>query len=137
MERGREEIDARGNLEMILEEAVSLLRRHLEGRFPKVCVNCGRRFDSLHEYVQGTIPRGSPRSFDADLQDWETRSPIGSLAYADCPCGNTLALGTEGMALADRLALLAWLREQSERRAVPPTVVLEELRAAVRSTVTG
>ena len=120
-----------------LEEAQALLRRHLEGLFPKWCANCGRRFDSLREYVQGTKPRGSPRSFDADLQDWETRSPIGSLAYADCPCGNTLALGTEGMALADRIDLLAWLREQSERRTVPPTVVLDELRAALRSAVTG
>jgi len=118
-------------------EALRLVQGHFESVFPKTCSACGRRFDTLREYVLATRPRGPAQSFDADLGDWETRQPMGTLAYADCPCGNTLALGTSGMDGADRLALLGWVREQCEPRGVVPTQVLEELRAMVREAVVG
>jgi hypothetical protein len=117
---------------MTSDEVLQVLRHHYEGLFPKNCPNCGRRFESLREYILGTKPRGSAQSFDAELGDWDTQQPIGSIAYADCQCGNTLALGTESMPMPQRLALLAWVREQCENRQVTPTVVLEEIRAALR-----
>src|SRR5690348_745358 len=120
---------------MTSEEVFRILRDHFRGLFPKVCSNCGRRFDSLHEYIHTTTPRGTPVSFDADLEDWETPQPIGSLAYADCPCGNTLALGTQSMALPTRLALLEWVREQCETRHVTASEVLAGLRQQIREGV--
>ena len=117
---------------MTPDEVVQLLHRHFAGLFPKVCTNCGRRFDSLAEYIRITTPRGAPVSFDADLEDWDTKQPIGSLAYADCPCGNTLALGTDSMALPTRLELLDWIRQQCRDRQVGPSEVLEGLRQRIR-----
>jgi hypothetical protein len=116
-------------------EVLQVLRRHFDGLFPKTCSTCGRRFTTLREYILTTKRRGSARSYDADLGQWETTSPIGSLAYADCPCGSTLALSTEGMALPQRQALLAWVRAETQRRKVTPSALLESLRDALRAQV--
>ena len=113
-------------------DAMRLVREHFERVFPKVCQACGRRYDTLREYVRDTKPRGAPSSFDADLGNWDTSQPMGALTYADCPCGNTMALGTERMEMTDRLALLSWVREQCETRKVTPSVVLGELRTMIR-----
>jgi len=60
-----------------------------------------------------------------------------SLTLANCACGTTLGLSTRGMALAQRRSLLAWLKEETERRGIEPSDLLEEVRAEVRRVVLG
>jgi hypothetical protein len=76
-------------------------------------------------------------SLDAEEGDWETRQPIGSLALANCPCGSTVALSTQGMALPQRLALLSWVRTETQRRGISPSELLEGLRDELRKQVLG
>ncbi len=116
-------------------EALLLIRRHFEGLFPRSCSGCGRTFATLRDYILTTETVGGVRSYDAELGDWAPDEPLGSMALANCPCGNTISLGTDGMALEHRLALLNFVKEASERLAVAPAVVLERLRDEVRNQV--
>jgi hypothetical protein len=116
-------------------EALEIVRRHFESLFPKNCSTCGRRFDSLREYILSTRRVGQAVSYDAELGDWQTPRPIGSLAFANCPCGSTLVLGTEGMPLPQRQALLAWVRDETERQHVTPSDLLERIRDDLRREV--
>jgi hypothetical protein len=109
-------------------EALEIVRRHFESLFPKSCSTCGRRFASLREYILSTRRVGQAISYDAELGDWQTQQPIGSLAFANCSCGSTLVLSTEGMPLPQRQALLAWVREEAERQHVMPSELLERIR---------
>jgi len=122
---------------MTESEVVEVLRRHYEQLFPKTCATCGRRYTTLREYILGTKRLGSARSYDADLGDWQTTSPIGSLAYANCPCGSTLALNTEEMPISQRQALLVWIQSETERRCVTPSALLDHMRDTIRTDVLG
>jgi hypothetical protein len=113
-------------------EVVQTLREYFESLFPKVCPNCNQRFATLREYILTTKRIGRPISYDADSRDWNTTQPIGSVAQANCPCGSTLGLSTEGMALPQRLALLNWVRIETGRRGMSPSELLEYLRDEVR-----
>lgn len=116
-------------------EVLQVVRRHFESLFPKTCSTCGRRYATIQEYILTTKRLGSARSYDADMGDWKTASPLGSLVYADCPCGSTLALSTDGMALPQQQALLAWVRMETQRRGVTPTALLDGLRDTIRAQV--
>lgn len=118
-------------------EALQAVRRHFESLFPRTCPNCGRRFETLREYILTTTRTGVAMSLDAEEGDWETRQPIGSLALANCPCGSTVALSTQGMALPQRLALLSWVRTETQRRGISPSELLEGLRDELRKQVLG
>jgi hypothetical protein len=120
---------------MIEAEIVQSVREYFESLFPKVCSNCNRRFASLREYILITKPIGPTMSFDAELGDWATTQPIGSMAQANCPCGSTLTLSTERMPLPQRLILLNWVRIETQRRGLSPSELLEYLRGAVRKQV--
>jgi len=109
-----------------MAEAITLASRGFEHCFPKICGYCGRRFDSLRTYVRETRQRGVVVTLDSEGADWESE-PLDALAYANCQCGNTLAIGTEFMEPADRLALLAWVRHECETRGVRPTVAWKSL----------
>ncbi|HUC84163.1 MAG TPA: hypothetical protein VL970_03145 [Candidatus Acidoferrales bacterium] len=113
-------------------EVIQILREYFASLFPKVCPNCGRRFVTLAEYIQITKRVGLPMSYDADLRDWETPRPIGSLALANCPCGSTLSLSTEGMPMNRRLELLNWVKVETQRRGLTPSQLLDYLRDEVR-----
>jgi hypothetical protein len=116
-------------------EVVKTLREYFEGLFPKVCPNCNRRFTTLREYILITKRLGPSMSFDAELGDWNTLRPMGSVALANCPCGSTLALGTEGMPLPKRLLLLNWVRIETQRRSLSPQELLDYLRDEIRKQV--
>jgi hypothetical protein len=120
---------------MIEAEVVKTLREHFEGLFPKVCPNCSRCFTTLREYILITKRLGQSMSYDAELRDWNTLQPIGSIALSNCPCGSTLALGTEGMPLPRRLLLLNWVRIETQRRGVSPQELLDYLRDEIRKQV--
>ena len=116
-------------------EVVKTLREHFECLFPKVCPKCNRCFTTLREYILITKRLGPSISYDAELGDWNTSRPIGSVALANCPCGNTLALGTEGMSLPRRLLLLNWVRIETHRRGLSPSELLDYLRDEIRKQV--
>lgn len=117
---------------MIEKQVLELLERHFLSLFPKTCTSCGRQFATLRDYIQTTTRIGPAQSYDAELGDWSPAQPVGSLVLANCPCGSTLALTTEGMALPDRRAILEWVREETLRRGVRPSDVLESLRDTIR-----
>jgi hypothetical protein len=118
-------------------EALQAVRRHFESLFPKTCSSCGRRFTTLREYILLTERLGPATSYDAELGDWKTTQPIGSLALANCPCGSTLALSTEGMALPLRQALLSWVKIETQRLGVSSSDLLERMRDEIRRQVMG
>ena len=118
-------------------EVVKSVIEHLEGLFPKVCRNCNRRYDTLREYICVTTNIGPPISYDAECGNWTPTKPIGALVFANCPCGSTLTLGSEGMAHAQTLALLEWMKAETQRRCVSASELMEHLRVLVREQVRG
>jgi signal transduction histidine kinase len=114
-----------------LSGAAELTRRHLESLFPKRCAKCGRVFADLREYLRDTRHVGSPVSYDAADGDWRPLRPVGTMSLANCACGSTLALGSEGMGLRTVWRLMAFARRETKRRGVPVAQVLEELRREV------
>jgi hypothetical protein len=118
-------------------EATAIVRRHFESLFPKRCTVCGREFASLRHYIEVTSPVGKPRSYDADFGDWDTTAPLGSQALANCTCGSTLALSTDGMDIAIRRELLNWMKAETERQGVPATEILDRMRVRIRMQVAG
>ena len=120
---------------MTEEEVVQILHEYFESLFPKVCSNCYRTFATLGKYIQVTERIGLPMSYDAEMKNWNTKQPIGSIAMVKCPCGTTLALSTLSMQLPLRLELLNWVRIETQRRGVSASELLEQLRDEVRKRV--
>ncbi|MEZ5286682.1 MAG: hypothetical protein R2712_18115 [Vicinamibacterales bacterium] len=116
-------------------EVYALMRGNYERQFPRSCPVCARQFASLREYLLATSPVGRMVSYDIDANDWAPAEPLGTVALSNCSCGNTLGLGTELLAHPDRLALLAWLRDEAGRRGLPPQDVLDECRRILRARV--
>jgi hypothetical protein len=117
------------------DEVIQMMREHFEGLFPKVCANCGRRFETLREYILDTEHLVGTISYDAEEGDWETTQPIGGVALANCSCGNTLALTTEGMPLSKIHLVLKWIKVESERRGLSPMELIDYVRDEVRKRV--
>jgi hypothetical protein len=118
---------------MTAEEVIRLNYDYCVSLFPKVCNVCGRTYATLHDYVDQTTRIGEPVSYDAELGDWQTPSPIGTLALANCSCGNTISLSTEGIPLERIHAMLAWLRAETERRGITANQLLDYVRDGVRA----
>jgi hypothetical protein len=51
---------------MTEDELVKRMRDYFEGLFPKVCENCGQRFETLREYILKTQRLGDCISYDAE-----------------------------------------------------------------------
>jgi hypothetical protein len=109
-------------------EVVRIMRKHLEGLFPKVCPHCNRRFATLREYLLTVEHLGPPIPYDAEMDDWSPLRPVGTVTIANCPCGTTLALTSEGMPLSTLWSLLGWARSETKRRGVGPRALLSHLR---------
>jgi hypothetical protein len=109
-------------------EVVRIMREHLEGLFPKVCPKCNRRFATLREYLLLTKHLGPAMPYDAEVGDWKPLRPLGTMTFADCPCGNTLSLTSEGMPLLRLWSLLAWAKSETHRRGLTPEQLLNYLR---------
>ena len=104
------------------------MRKHLECFFPKVCSNCGRRFATLREYIIKTQHAGPAMPYDADLGDWKPEKPLGAFLYSNCPCGNTLALSSNGMPLPLLWSIMAWAEPETKKRGMTPKELLSHLR---------
>jgi hypothetical protein len=116
-------------------EAVGIIRKHVEGLFPKECPNCHRHFVSLREYILATQPIGSTISHDAEAGDWKPAEPLGTTAMANCPCGSTLTISSEGISVFQMWRLLHWARFATKRRNVSFQQLLGQVREEIRQQV--
>ena len=116
-------------------EVIRMMRAHLEGQFPKVCPNCQRRYVTVREYLLHTAHLGSAMPYDAELGDWNPAEPLGTVTYANCPCGTTLALSSKGMPLTRLWRLLNWARTETHRRNMIPQELLNYLRDEITRQV--
>ena len=117
---------------MTENQVIQQMCEHFERKFPMFCGGCNRRFETFLEYLQNTEPHGSPIPYDAEFGDWTPARPVGTVVYADCACGHTLALSSEGMPLKQLWALLDWLRTEAPLRRTTPRELLRQLRVKVR-----
>jgi hypothetical protein len=116
-------------------EVIRIIRVHLEGLFPKVCSNCNNRFETYRDYLLSTKPLGSPTSFDAQMGDWHPAEPAESMSFANCPCGNTLALSSAGMPLLQLWSLMNWARVETKKRHQTLEQLLIHLRVEIKQQV--
>src|SRR5262245_1482610 len=116
-------------------EVVAIVRGHVERKFPMACSACGHWFASLREYLEYTTHLGNPISFDAELGNWRPWRPIGTLSFANCRCGTTLSLSSEGMGLLTMWRLLRWARKESSRRGIAVGDLLEVIRRKIDEQV--
>jgi len=107
---------------------IKIARDHIHGLFPQTCPRCHRVFVSFKDFLVNTSPVGEVRSWDADMEDWQPKEPLGIMAHANCQCGTTLGLSSEGMPLLQLWRMMFWVRFESFRRGVTPSVVLTALR---------
>lgn len=107
-------------------DAVRIVRAYIEGLFPKVCPNCGRRFDSLREYLRSTTHMGSPYLYGSGRE--VSDNPLGPIAHAVCICGNTLTIGSEGIPKAQLVELITWASAEAQRRSIDINQLLRVLR---------
>jgi hypothetical protein len=109
-------------------DVIRAMRQHLEGLFPKVCAKCGRRYPTLRDYLLNTRHLGSAMPYDAEMGDWNPAKPIGTATYADCQCGNTLAVTSDGLPLSQLWSLLNWAKAETAKRGMTPRELLNYLR---------
>ena len=108
-----------------------LIHEHIRGLFPKTCQNCRRHFATYGEYLADTKPVGSPISYDLETGDIQPADSIGNLSMANCNCGNTLSLSSEGMPAADLWKVLKWIKLQVQYRHTTLPEVLTYVRQEV------
>lgn len=112
------------------DDAVRLTRLHVESRFPMTC-RCGRVYPDLVTYLRQTEHVGPPISYDGELGRWTPNRPIGTVSMANCACGSTLTVGTDGMPLRTMWQLLLWARFESWHRNVSLPELLRWVRAEI------
>ena len=120
---------------MFYDEAVSVIRAHVERKFPKTCSLCGRVFSNLADYLRGTRPIGQPVSYDAALDDWKPKDPIGTYSMVVCACGTSLGIDSSGMPLVMLWRLMRFARTETRRRGVTVSAFLGEIRSEVERQV--
>ena len=112
-------------------EVIRAMREHLETLFPKECPNCRRHFSTLREYLTLTTHCGSAIPYDAEGGDWQPKVPVGTVTYANCPCGTTLALSSEGLPISRLWPMLNWARLETKKRGMKPRELLTYLRERI------
>lgn len=116
-------------------EVLELLHAHFRSRFPKACNRCERVYPSLHDYVTRTRPLHQAISYDLDIEEGDQSTPIGAAVFANCICGNTLALATSDLPVETRRELIAWARDEIIRRKWTPEQFLNYIRDQLRERV--
>jgi hypothetical protein len=80
---------------------------------------------------------GSTISHDAELNDWNPVTPLGTATHVNCPCGNTLCLSSQGMPLRRLWRLMNWARAETQTRGQTLEELLNYLREEIRKQVVG
>jgi hypothetical protein len=116
-------------------DAIRITRAHIESKFPKICTNCGERFETLSDYLAKTRHVGPPVSYDAEVDDWSPEKPLGTISLANCVCGSTMVIESAGMPLRTVARLMMWARAESSRRKISMRQLLEWLRSQIDDQV--
>ena len=116
------------------DDVVRIVRLYIEGLFPKVCSNCGRRFGSLREYLETTTHLESPVLYDK-ITEHVPSDPLGPMSLANCTCGTTLAVSSRGIPPAQLVELLTWARSESLRRSIDVRELLHHIRDRIDGEV--
>jgi hypothetical protein len=122
-------------MSLVEAEVITIVRNHIERQFPMKCSMCAHPFASLKEYLEYTTHLGKPVSYDADAGDWQPLEPLGTLSYANCQCGTTLSISSDGIGLLTMWQLLRWARSESSRRGISMGALLEDLRNKIDEQV--
>ncbi len=117
------------------EKVIDFLIYFISGQFPKSCKCCGSVFTSLKEYLKNTSHAGPPLSYDAILEDWEPKEPIGTVSMANCKCGTTLGISSRGIGIRNMWKLLGWARRETKGRQISVIELLEDLRCKIDKQV--
>jgi hypothetical protein len=116
------------------DDVVRIVRAHIEGLFPRVCPNCGRRFASLRDYLETTTHVASPIVYD-DLREGIPDKPLGPMSLANCTCGTTLTVSSGGIPTAQLVMLLTWARAESRKRSITVRELLTHIRNRIDQQV--
>lgn len=101
--------------------------RVCRGQFPKRCAACGKAFPTFADFVKSTRPL-SPTT----PETVEGQVPYGLLTFANCACGNTMALECMDPTGEDHRAFLEALVAEVAGSGRTVGEVLEELRTSLR-----
>jgi hypothetical protein len=112
-------------------DVIKVMLDYISKQFPKKCSCCGRLYASLAEYLRSTTHVGKPVSLDADFGDWQPAQPIGVISCANCSCGSTMAITSDGMGIITLLRLMNWARRETKRRGVGMSDLLADLRTKI------
>ena len=104
-----------------------VIHKHVVRQFPKKCLMCGQRFDTLKKYIRSTESIGNPHSFDSEIDNSHIREPLGGIWFSTCTCGNALAITSEGMRADMLLKLIKWARNESCRKGISVDELLGRL----------
>jgi hypothetical protein len=117
------------------EQVVTIVRKHIEAQFPKHCSCCGHVYETLADYLIGTTHLGEPMSADDPFEAIEPRRLIGTISFANCSCGTTLAISSRGLDVLTMWRLLQWAGASIARRHIPLSELLAELRSRIDDEV--
>ena len=109
-------------------DVVETIRAFIATQFPRDCRNCGKRYDSLGDYLRNTTHVGQPVSYDAEAGDWRPEEPLGTISAANCSCGSTLVIGSRDMDRSTLWRLMAWARETCKTRGIDMGALLADIR---------
>jgi hypothetical protein len=112
---------------MTEDDVVHIVRSYIEGLFPKVCSNCGRRFESLRDYLKTTTHLATPVLYD-NITDSVPEKPLGPMSLASCPCGTTLGISSLGIPLTQMIELMTWARTECKSRSISVRELLRHIR---------
>jgi hypothetical protein len=112
---------------MTEDDVVRIVRLYIEGLFPKSCPNCGARFESLREYLEGTTHLATPVLYD-DIDEGIPAEPLGPMSLANCACGTTLTISSKGIPTEQMVELLAWARHECLKRSIGIRDLLRHIR---------
>lgn len=112
-------------------EVIRMIHQHIKGLFPRTCPRCKRVFPTYRDYLLNTKHIGTPISYDIEFDDLRPNQAGGNLSLANCVCGTTIALSSEGMPLRQIWQVLGWVKSEAEKQHVPVEKILTHLRTEV------
>jgi hypothetical protein len=116
---------------MTADEAIRLTKKYLLTQFPKSCGACGRRFETLAQYLRDTRQIESPVTFEPAGAERRKKKPAGVFSFAACACGAVLTVDSRGMSLPTYWRLMVWSRGEALRRGITWRELMAWLRAEI------
>lgn len=120
---------------MTEQDAIDIIKAHINRQFPHTCPCCRKEYTSVKQYVLETRHVGAPISHDAELDDWQPSEPLGTNALAQCTCGTTLGVSSDGMRRLTLWRLMLWARSETSRQGIGMRQFLSNLRDKIDKSI--